>query len=426
MLEKCRGGVYFYGTVFGNGLIIRKRFRKQSIFNNWCILINECYIVYYYNFICYFINYHIILSAFLFLKKIVCKRAYIYFRKFILKLNTLIMKHVTIKDVAKRLNVSISSVSRAFNDKYDIKKETKELILKTAEEMGYFPNPIAKKLSQNKTFNIGVVVPEFINEYYSEIIIGIQEVFMGHGYQVLITQSDENPEIELKNVKTLIHSMVDGLIIAPTMESTNMEYYLKELNNGCPIIFMSRVKENLQASKVLFNNKKWAFFATEHLIRQGYSKIYYLAGSKNLNVSVDRIDGFKRAMSKHKIPKERYKILETGLLAEDGMQTMEDLIYNHDLPDAIFCFNDRVAMGVISILKSNAIKVPQDIALMGFTETRMVNLMTPRLSSVKQPTFEMGKSAAELLHKQIHNSLMEPQTIVLNGELTIRESSVRN
>ncbi|RKR14330.1 LacI family transcriptional regulator [Maribacter vaceletii] len=336
------------------------------------------------------------------------------------------MKHVTIKDVAKRLNVSISSVSRAFNDKYDIKKETKELILKTAEEMGYFPNPIAKKLSQNKTFNIGVVVPEFINEYYSEIIIGIQEVFMAHGYQVLIAQSDEKPEIELKNVKTLIHSMVDGLIIAPTMDSGNMEYYLKELNAGYPIVFMSRVKETLEASKVYFNNKKWAFFAAEHLIRQRYKNIYYLAGYKSLNVSIDRIEGFKRAMNKHKIPKENYKVIETGLLAEEGMQVIEDLIYNHDLPDAIFCFNDRVAMGAIAKLKSNGIKVPEDIAVMGFTETRMVDLITPKLSSVKQPTFDMGKNAAELLFKQINNSLMEPQTIVLNGELTIRESSVRN
>ena len=114
------------------------------------------------------------------------------------------MKHITIKDVAKKLNVSISSVSRAFNDKYDIKKETKELILKTAKEMGYHPNPIAKKLSQKKTFNIGVVVPEFINEYYSEIIIAIQELFIKNGYQVLFTQSDEKPEQELLNVKTLM------------------------------------------------------------------------------------------------------------------------------------------------------------------------------------------------------------------------------
>ncbi len=336
------------------------------------------------------------------------------------------MKHVTIKDVAHKLNVSVSSVSRAFNDKYDIKKETKELILKTAEDMGYFPNPIAKKLSQNKTFNIGVVVPEFINEFYSEVIIAIQEVLMPLGYQVLIMQSDENAEQELKNVKTLIHNMVDGLIIAPTMEehNINMKYYLNQHNNGNPIVFMSRVDESLSASKVLFNNKKWSFFATEHLIRQGYQKIYHLSGYKYLCVSNDRIDGFKRAMNKHKIPKDNFKIIETGLLAEEGMEVIEDLIYMHDIPNAIFCVNDLVAMGAIKKLKSNGIRVPEDVAVIGFTETRMAELITPQLSSIKQPTSEMGKKAAELLLKQIENEAFEHETVVMNGVLNIRESSL--
>lgn len=336
------------------------------------------------------------------------------------------MKHITIKDVAKKLNVSISSVSRALNDKYDIKKETKELIIKTAKEMGYFPNPIAKNLSQNKTFIIGVVVPEFVNEFYSEIIIAIQEVFISKGYQVLVMQSDENPELELKNVKTLIHYMVDGLIIAPTIESNNMEYYLTQYNNGYPIVFMSRVQESLKVPKVILNNKKWSFFATEHLIRQHYKKIYYLCAHSNLSVSKDRIEGFKKAMEKHKIPKENYKIIEAGLTAEKGMEIVEDLIYHNDLPDAFFCFNDWVAMGVIKKLMNYGYQIPDEIGVMGFTETRIAELITPRLSSVTQPTFEMGVKTAELLLKQIKNNLNEPETIILNGEVNIRESSSRN
>lgn len=334
------------------------------------------------------------------------------------------MKHTTIKDVAKRLNVSISSVSRAFNDKYDIKKETKELILKTAEEMGYHPNPIAQKLSQKKTFNIGIVVPEFVNEYYSEIIIGIQEVFISHGYQVLIMQSDENADQELANVKTLINNMVDGLIIAPTMESNNMNFYLKQYQKGYPIVFMGRVEESLPASKVLFDNKKWSFFATEHLIRQQYKKIYHLSGYKNLSVSNDRIQGFLKAMDKHKIPKENYKVIEGGLMAKHGIAIVEDLIYKNDLPDAFFCFNDLMAFGVIKRLKSNGLRVPEDMAVMGFTETQMAELNTPQLSSVKQPTFEMGKKTAELLLKLIDKGPEQPETIILNGELNIRESTL--
>ena len=333
------------------------------------------------------------------------------------------MKHVTIKDVARRLNVSVSSVSRAFNDKYDIKEETKELILRTAEEMGYFPNPIAKKLSQNKTFNIGVVVPEFVNEFYSEVIIAIQEVLISNNYQVLVMQSDENPVLELKNAKTLIHNMVDGLIIAPTMESNNMDYYLNQIQLGCPIVFMSRVEQSIPAPKVLFDNQKWSFFATEHLIREGHKKIYYLSGRGNLCVSKDRIKGFKKALNKHKVPKEDYKIIETGILAKEGMDVVEDLIYNHDLPDAFFCFNDLVAVGAIKTLRNNGFNIPEDIAVMGFTETRMAELITPQLSSVRQPTFEMGRKTAQLLLKQIEAEAPSSESVILNGELNVRKSS---
>ncbi|SIQ36177.1 LacI family DNA-binding transcriptional regulator [Maribacter ulvicola] len=336
------------------------------------------------------------------------------------------MKYVTIKDVAKKLNVSISSVSRAFNDKYDIKKETKELILKTAEEMGYFPNPIAKKLSQKKTFNIGIVVPEFINEFYSEIIIAIQDIFTSQGYQILVMQSDENQEQELANVKTLMQNMMDGLIIAPTAANDNMDYYLKQRDNGFPIVFMNRVEKSLKASKILFDNEKWSFFATEHLIAQGNKRIFHLAGHKNLCVSGERIKGFIRALKKHNIPKENYKIIETGLFSNQGIDTVKELINSQNLPDALFCENDHVAMGAIKILKDSGYRVPEDITVMGFTETRMAELITPQLSSVRQPTHEIGKKAAELLLKHINNGNSDQETIIMDGVLNIRKSTVRN
>ncbi|MFI8602908.1 LacI family DNA-binding transcriptional regulator [Cellulophaga baltica] len=335
------------------------------------------------------------------------------------------MKHVTIKDVAKRLNVSISSVSRAFNDKYDIKKETKDLILETAKEMGYYPNPIAKKLSQRKSLNIGVVVPEFINEYYSEIVIALQEVLISKGYQILVMQSDENPELELNNVQTLIHSMTDGLIIAPTVGNKNMSYYLEQHNAGYPIVFLNRIDETVPATKVIFNNVKWSFFATEHLIRQNFEKIYHLSGYEDLSVSKERIEGFKKAMVKHNVPKENYKVIEAGLQANEGMEAIEDLLFNQDIPNAFFCVNDMVAMGAMKTLKDNGYRVPEDVAIIGFTETRMAELVTPQLSSVKQPTGEMAKAAAELLLKRIENNNEPVETIIMNGELNIRESSVK-
>lgn len=342
------------------------------------------------------------------------------------KIKFRIMQHVTIKDIARKLNLSKSSVSRAFNDKYDIKKETRDLILKTAEEMGYYPNPIARKLSQSKTLNIGVVVPEFINDFHAEIIIGIHRILNPAGYQVLSMQSDNDSELELSNVKTLIHNMVDGLIIAPSSDKNNMDYYLKQLNSGYPMVFVNRIPERLDVPKIIFDNKKWSFFATEHLIRGNYKKIYHLSGYKDISILADRTSGFKQAMRKHKIPEENYKIIETGLLASEGIDAVEDLIYRQDLPDAFFCANDLVAMGAIRTLKKNNIRVPEDVGVIGFSETQMARLTSPQLSSVKQPTYEMGEKAAEQLLLHLNDENAEYKSIVLNGKLNIRESSARN
>lgn len=336
------------------------------------------------------------------------------------------MQHVTIKDIAKKLGISKSSVSRAFNDKYDIKKETRDLILKTAEEMGYIPNPIAKKLSQKKSLNIGVVVPEFINDFHAEIIVGIQRILNPAGYQILSMQSDNDSEAELNNVKTLIQNMVDGIIIAPSSDNENIDYYLKEMDRGTPMVFVNRIAETVHATKIICDNVKWSFFATEHLIRERYNKIYHLSGHKSMSVIRDRIKGFKQALRKHKISEDRYKIIETGLLASQAIDVVEDLIYRQDLPDAFFCANDLVAMGAIRTLKKNNIRVPEDIAVIGFSETQMARLTSPQLSSVRQPTYEMGERAAEELLRHLNDEEAEFKTITLNGKLNIRESSLRN
>jgi LacI family transcriptional regulator len=336
------------------------------------------------------------------------------------------MEHITIKDVAKKLGVSISTISRAFNNKYDIKKETREIVLRTAEEMGYNPNPIARKLIQKHSLNIGVVVPEFTNDYFSEIIIALQEFLQPKGYQILIMQSNEDEELEFKNVETLIHNMVDGLIIAPVAGNKNINSYLEYHKKGFPIVFINRVTEKLPATKVIFNDFKWSFFATEHLIRQNYKKIYHLSGNKNLCITKERTKGFIKAMKKHKIPEENYKIIETGLLPKQGMDVIEDLIFNHDIPNALFCVNDMVALGAIKKLKDNGYRVPEDVAIVGFTETRMAELITPQLTSVKQPTFEMAKKAGELLLERILNNDTKIETVIMNGELTIRKSSMKS
>ncbi len=336
------------------------------------------------------------------------------------------MKHVTIIDVSKALNVSVSTVSRAFNDKYDIRKETRDLILTKAREMGYHPNPIAKKLRSQCSYNIGVVVPEFINPFFHEVIIGIQDVLFKSGYQVLIMQSNESSENELENIKTLENNMVDGIIISISQETSNIDYYRKLTEEGFPLVMFNRVTDEINVPKVIFDDYKWAFFATEHLIYQGYKKIFHFSGPKVLGLCRKRAQGFIDALKKHRINVTTDLIIETGLMIEDGERVMQKLIDNQNLPEAIFCVNDMTAIGAMKKLKQNGFKIPDDVALTGFTETKTAELLDPQLTTVAQPTFEMGQIAAKLLLEQINSKgNFVPQEIVLNGRLNIRDSSVK-
>ncbi len=337
------------------------------------------------------------------------------------------MKHVTIKDVAKKLNLAISTVSRALNDKYDIRKETRELVLQTAQEMGYSPNPIARHLLKQCSNQIGVVIPEFINAFFPEVIIGIQEVVQKEGYQILIMQSYENAENELENIKTLESNMVDGLIVSLTKETKDVTYLKKLIDNGFPIVIFNRTNELLKTSTVLFDDYKWAFFATEHLILQGCKNIYHFMGTKNLTLSLNRKQGFLDAHKKYKMEVLPSQIIECGFMIHDGEREMEKLIQSKDIPDAIFAANDPSAIGAMKALKRNGYKIPEDVAIVGFTESKVADLIDPPLTSVAQPTNEIGQTAARLLLQQIRlkEGVFVPQTIVLNGALNIRSSSLK-
>lgn len=335
------------------------------------------------------------------------------------------MIYITIKDIAKKLNISIATVSRAFNDKSDIKLETKNLILKTAKEIGYRPNPMAKKLMQKRSFTIGIVIPEFLNSFFPEVIIGAQEILFERGYQVLITQSNENFETELKNVKALEDSMVDGIIISQSSETKNVEYYQNLINSGFPIVFFNRVFDEIRASKILFNDYKWAFFATEHLINQGYRTIYHLKGKESLSLTNDRMKGFLDAHSKHKLTVTKEQIIPTGFGLEDGRRVASEIINSGKIPDAIFASNDPSAIGAMQVFKKRGFIIPKDIAFVGFTESKMGSIIDPPLTSVLQPAKEIGREAARILIEQIENPLtFKPQIIVLNGQLNVRKSSV--
>jgi DNA-binding LacI/PurR family transcriptional regulator len=335
------------------------------------------------------------------------------------------MRHVTIKDVAKALNCSISTVSRALNDKYDIRYDTREKILKVAKEMGYSPNPIARKLTQKQSFNIGVIVPEFINSFFPEAIIGMQQIFAKKGYQVLIMQSNEIYENELQNLKTLVDNFVDGIIISLTKETENIDFLSQLIERNYPIVLFNRVNDSLPVSKVVFDDYKMSFFATEHLISQGKKNLIHLSGPDYLSLSENRKNGFLDACKKHKIIVSKEQVIETKFLLKDGERIVKRLHENKEMPEGFVCVNDPTAIGVIKRLKKYGYRIPTDVAVIGFSETPMAALIEPSLSSVKQPLQLMGAKVAEILLEQIESkNFVLPKTVVMNGELNFRTSSI--
>lgn len=338
-------------------------------------------------------------------------------------------QRITIKDIAKELKISTSTVSRALADKWDVNPETRKAVLELAEKWNYSPNPISLSLKQKQSMLIGVIIPEFINSFFPEVIMGVESILHPKGYQIVISQSNESFENELKNLKVLESKMVDGFIISVTKETKNIDYFNHLINNNFPLVFFNRVCTEVPASAVIIDDYKWAFLAVEHLIQQGCKRIAHLAGQENLHVAVQRKQGYIDALKKYNLEIDEKLIIPCGVMMERGIMGAYKILEMKKRPDAIFAINDPTAIGAMKTLQKHGIKIPEDIAVVGFTESQMALIVEPNLTSVEQPTFEMGKAAAELLLEQIKNNHEEKKTvktIVLEAKLNIKDSSCRS
>lgn len=338
-------------------------------------------------------------------------------------------KHrITIKELAKELKISTSTVSRALADKWDVNPETRKAVLELAERWNYKPNPISLSLKQQQTHTIGVIIPEFITSFFPEVIMGIQHTMESEGYTVLISQSNESYERELNNIKNLEARLVDGFIISLTEETVNTSYLQNLLDRNVPLVLFNRVSDNIDAPKVIIDDHKWAFVAVEHLIQQGYKRIAHLGGPVNLELSIQRKQGYLDALAKYNIPIEDDLIIPCGVMMEKGVIGAHRILEMKNKPDAIFAINDPVAIGAMKTLQKNGLKIPDDIGIVGFSESKMALVVEPNLTSVEQPTFEIGKIAAELLIEQLKNKKDEAvlnKCITLNAKLNVRESSYK-
>jgi LacI family transcriptional regulator len=334
---------------------------------------------------------------------------------------------ITIHDIARELGISASTVSRALNNNPLISKSTQKKIKETAAKMGYRPNTMAANLRTRKTNTIGVIVPLINRHFFSSVISGIEDVAYNSGVAVTITQSNDSFEKEEKIAQTLYSNRVDGLIVSIGMETTKFEHLKLFSERTIPLVFFDRVVDEIEAHKISVDDFNGGYKATQHLIEQGATKIAHIGGPLNLNIYRKRLDGFCAAMKKAKLEVNPEMLLHNSLTRADGTNAIKKLLKNPQKPDAIFCANDTTALSVIIYLIENGIKVPEDIMVVGFSNEPFSEVVTPSISTIGQPGFEMGQKAAELIIEQIKLKSQPShfQSIVMPTELIIRQSSFK-
>jgi len=332
----------------------------------------------------------------------------------------------TIKDIAKRLSLSASTVSRALRDLPDVKTETRKEVKELAKKLNYQPNPIAQGLVKKKSYNIGVIIPDFMIHFYAEALSGIYKVANEAGYNVMVCQTNEKYDYELKSLKTLVSSRVDGLIIAISKETDHFDH-LNSLNlRKTPLVVFNRVNNEIAASKVVFDDLKSGYKATRHLIDCGCKNIAHISGPKNLQLSSDRQNGYQKALEKYNLEFDEELVVSCDFSLEDGKEAMEKLLQTGKKIDGVFTVCDAAAYGAMAVLKSSGYKIPEDVSVIGFTNEPFAKLIEPSLSTISQPSYEIGETSTHLLLKHIENKdEFIPETRILETELIERNSSRR-
>lgn len=338
---------------------------------------------------------------------------------------------VTIKDIARELGLSTSTVSRALRDSYEISAETKNLVLKCAERLHYTPNPIALSLKEKRSRSIAVVVCEIANSFFSQVINGIESIAYSKGYNVIISQSHESFQREVNDLQFLASRSIDGLIISVSSETEDMEHLKKLFEKGLPIVFFDRVTEEMNTHLVTVDNFNSAYKATNHLIENGYNRIACLTNSSHLLITKERIAGYRKALEEHSfaIDENLIKYCNYGAIQSDETRhAMEELFNLKERPDAILGLSDKLTTGALKFLQQKGIKVPQEMGLMGFSNGEFTEFLNPSLSIIKQPAFEMGQIATELLLSVIESKrpVKDFTRKVLETELIVRNSTLKN
>jgi DNA-binding LacI/PurR family transcriptional regulator len=331
-------------------------------------------------------------------------------------------RHISLKDLARELNVSISTVSRALKDHPDISPEMRERVKQLAAFYHYSPNPLAMGLLKQETRMIGVIVPDLVTHFYASIISGIESFAKEKDYFILIASSGESVQKEKESIENLLKARVEGFIICLSQETKETDHFEILLEQDIPLVFFDRVCLQGHVSCVTADNEEAACKITRHFYEQGYRRIAFISGPSHLNISKERSSGYLKGLRACNLKIDPDLIGQCSLNYESARKAMERLLNLSEPPDAVFGINDTVAFAAMKEIKQTGLHIPDDIGLVGFTDEFHSTVVDPQLTSVTHPTFKMGRKAAELFFERIENA-GKPRTVILKTKLVIRESS---
>lgn len=335
-------------------------------------------------------------------------------------------RQMTIKDIAKALNISASTVSRSLADHPDISRETKDMVNAFARLHKYKPNALASSLRTNNNKMIGVILPEIVHFFFSSVLSGIEDEAEKGGYRVIISQSNENYSKEMKGARSLLEARVCGVLASISKSTAEYDHFQELIDNGIPIVFFDRICTGIITDKVVVDDYAGSFSAVEHLIRTGCRRIAFFGSPPNLPISNNRRMGYEDALRKYQLPVDR-ELVRICDNYDDALAVVPQLLSLPEPPDAFFAVNDETAIGIMNVLKGCGIRIPDEVSVCGFTNSSLTALCDPPLTSVDQHSYELGATAMRLLLERIHEERDE-QTIVnkvIKTNLVVRETTRR-
>ena len=333
---------------------------------------------------------------------------------------------VTLTDIARQLNLTAATVSRALNDHPGIKESTKKVVREAALKLKYQPNKIASSLRLGKSNIIGVIIPSAEIHFFGSVVHGIEKVANENNYNVLIYQSNEQYEYEKRGVQTFLQSQVDGVLASISKETINIDHYSEIKKRGVPLILFDRAIDTLGVSSVVVDDYAGAFEATKHLVMQGCRRIAHIGGQQHVSIFNQRLKGYIDALNVHGLAVNDDLIVYGKVSIDSGRQCMQKLLSLSSIPDGVFAVEDFTALGAMQAIKNAHKNIPEEIAIIGFANEPFGEYITPSLSTVNQQTVRMGEAAAGLFFESMNNSAqLQPRKLVLEPEIIYRESSMR-